>query len=48
MKYLAKEGDKRPDTAATMTNRFAGQIKLTAAEWEQVQKNCAEFRAYLA
>jgi ABC-type nitrate/sulfonate/bicarbonate transport system substrate-binding protein len=48
MKYLASPGDKRPAVAETMTNRFAGQIKLSPAEWEQVQKNCAEFRGYLA
>jgi ABC-type nitrate/sulfonate/bicarbonate transport system substrate-binding protein len=48
VKYLAKEGDPRPDVASTMTNRFAGQVKLSAAEWDQVQKNSAEFRTFLA
>jgi hypothetical protein len=30
-----------------MTNKFAGSIKLSDAEWEQTQKNCQEFRAYV-
>jgi hypothetical protein len=47
MKYIANESDKRPDVAALMTNRFAGGMKLSDAEWSQMQKNCAEFRAYV-
>src|SRR5580658_2111239 len=47
MKYIAKPEDKRPDIAAMMTNKFAGEIKLTDAEWDQSQKNCQEFRAYV-
>jgi hypothetical protein len=30
-----------------MTNKFAGGIKFTDAEWDQAQKNCQEFRAYV-
>jgi NitT/TauT family transport system substrate-binding protein len=47
MKYIAGPGDKRPDVAKMMTNKFAGSVKLTDAEWEQTQKNCQEFRAYV-
>jgi hypothetical protein len=47
MKFLAKPDDKRPDIDSMMTNRFAGAIKLTSAEWDQAQKNCQEFRAYM-
>jgi ABC-type nitrate/sulfonate/bicarbonate transport system substrate-binding protein len=47
MKYVAGPGDKRPDTASMMTNKFAGGIKFTDAEWDQAQKNCQEFRAYV-
>lgn len=48
MKYLAKEGDPRPDITKVMTNQFVGGVKPTAAEFEQMQKNAAEFRAYLS
>jgi NitT/TauT family transport system substrate-binding protein len=47
MKYIAKPEDKRPDVGGMMTNKFAGSIKLSDAEWEQTQKNCQEFRAYV-
>jgi len=46
MKYL--EGDQRPDIAGMMTNRFAGGLKLSPAEWDQAQKNAAEFRSYVS
>ena len=47
MKYLAHEGDKRPDIAGMMTNHFVGGLKLSPAEWDQAQKNAAEFRSYV-
>jgi ABC-type nitrate/sulfonate/bicarbonate transport system substrate-binding protein len=47
MKYVAKPEDKRPDIASMMTNKFAGGIKVSDAEWSAVQKNCQEFRAYV-
>jgi len=47
MKYVAKPEDKRPDIDSMMTNKFTGAIKFTDAEWEQTQKNCQEFRAYV-
>ena len=48
MRYVARETDKRPSVAEMMTNRFAGELKLSPAEWDQTQKNAAEFRAYVS
>jgi NitT/TauT family transport system substrate-binding protein len=48
MKYIAREDDKRPSVADLMTNRFAGVLKLSPAEWDQAQKNAGEFRAYVS
>jgi ABC-type nitrate/sulfonate/bicarbonate transport system substrate-binding protein len=48
MKYIARDTDKRPAVADMMTNRFAGSLKLTPAEWEQTQKNAQEFHAYVS
>ena len=48
MKYLAHEGDPRPDIAGMMTNRFVGGLKLSPTEWEQAQKNEQEFRSYVS
>jgi NitT/TauT family transport system substrate-binding protein len=48
MKYLAHEGDQRPDIAGMMTNHFIGGLKLSPAEWDQAQKNAAEFRSYVS
>ncbi len=48
MQYLAKPEEKRPDIPNLMTNKFVGGSKFNAAEWEQVQKNAAEFRAYVS
>jgi NitT/TauT family transport system substrate-binding protein len=48
MKYLAKEGDQRPEVVNMMTNQFVGDHKPSAAEWDQMQKNAQEFRAYLS
>jgi hypothetical protein len=31
-----------------MTNRFAGGVKLSPAEWEQTQKNAQEFRSFVS
>jgi ABC-type nitrate/sulfonate/bicarbonate transport system substrate-binding protein len=47
MKYIANPGEKRPDVASMMTNKFAGTVKLTDAEWDQTKKNCQEFRTYV-
>ena len=48
MKYIAREDDKRPVVADLMTNRFVGGLKLSPAEWEEAQKNAAEFHAYVS
>jgi NitT/TauT family transport system substrate-binding protein len=48
MKYLAKPGDKRPEAAKLMTNRFAGQITFTGDEWTSVQKVAAEYSSYMS
>jgi len=48
MKYLAKEGDERPEMAKIMTNQFVGDLKPSTADWDQMQKNAQEFRAYLS
>jgi NitT/TauT family transport system substrate-binding protein len=48
MKYLAHEGDQRPEIANLMTNRFVGGLKLSPAEWDQAQKNAQEFRPYVS
>jgi NitT/TauT family transport system substrate-binding protein len=47
MKYLAKPDDKRPDVASMMSNKFVGGTKVSEAEFATVQKNCAEFSAYV-
>jgi NitT/TauT family transport system substrate-binding protein len=48
MKYIARDTDKRPTVADMMTNRFAGGVKLSAAEWDQAQKNAQEFRTFVS
>ena len=45
MKYLAKPGDPRPAAAELMTNKFI-DVKPTAAEYAQIQKNAAPSRVY--
>jgi ABC-type nitrate/sulfonate/bicarbonate transport system substrate-binding protein len=47
MKYVARPEDKRPAIDSMMTNKFAGGIKFTDAEWDQALKNCREFRSYV-
>jgi ABC-type nitrate/sulfonate/bicarbonate transport system substrate-binding protein len=48
MKYVAREGEKRPAAADIMTNKFAGLVKLSPAEWEQALKGAQEFRGLLS
>jgi len=48
MKYLAKEGDQRPEVAKMMTNQFVGDLKVSAQDWGIMQKNGQEFRPYLS
>lgn len=47
MRYVAKPGDKRPTMDSMMTNRFIGSVKISGDEFDKVQKNSEEFRAYL-
>ena len=48
MQYLAKPGDKRPAITGMMTNRFAGHLKFTTAEWAAVQKNASTYGSYVS
>ena len=48
MKYLARPGDQQPDLGKIMSNRFAGDIRLTATEWQQIEKSAQEFHSYLS
>jgi NitT/TauT family transport system substrate-binding protein len=48
MKYLAREGDKRPVASEIMTNKFAGEIKLSPAEWDTALKGAQEFRGFVS
>lgn len=47
MRYVAKPGDKRPAVDSMMTNRFVGGVKVSVAEFDRVQKNSEDFRAYV-
>jgi hypothetical protein len=47
MRYLMKPGAERPDPDAIFTNRFAGKIKLSEAQWAGVHERVAEFDKYL-
>ena len=47
MQYLNSPGMQRPDPDALFTNRFAGNIKLTEADWASVRQRVAEFDKYL-
>jgi hypothetical protein len=41
MKYVAPQG-KRPDLEKAVSNKFAGNVKLTAAEWETVKASLSD------
>jgi NitT/TauT family transport system substrate-binding protein len=41
MKYVAPDG-KRPDLEKVVSNRFAGSVKLTEAEWSGVQPSLSD------
>ena len=47
MQYLNSPGMQRPPPDALFTNRFAGKIKLTEADWAGVRQRVAEFDKYL-
>ncbi len=49
MKNIATDPkDKRPEQDAILTNRFAGKLKLTDAEWAKAESAVAEFKAVLS
>jgi NitT/TauT family transport system substrate-binding protein len=41
MKYVAPDG-KRPDLEKVVSNKFAGSVKMTDAEWSSVQPSFAD------
>jgi NitT/TauT family transport system substrate-binding protein len=41
LKYQAEAGAKKPDLKTMFTNKFAGKIKMTDAEWKTVEKETA-------
>lgn len=47
MEFGAPKDAVRPDPAALVTNRFVGNVKLSAQEWDKVKENTATFAAYL-
>lgn len=47
MEFGAPADAKRPDTAAIISNRFAGRIKLTPAEWAAQRTRLAPFGTML-
>jgi NitT/TauT family transport system substrate-binding protein len=47
MRYVAKPDDKRPTMDSLMTNRFAGSVKISAAEFDEAQKYSEAFRTYV-
>ena len=47
MEFLATPEMKRPALDALFTNRFAGKVKLTDAEWAAVRARVAEFGKYI-
>jgi hypothetical protein len=47
MDSLATPEMKRPAVEALFTNRFAGKVKLTDAEWAAVRTRVAEFGKYI-
>jgi hypothetical protein len=47
MEFGAPADAKRPATDAIISNRFAGRIKLTEAEWAAQRTRLAPFGAML-
>lgn len=45
--FVADKGAPRPDPNVLFTNKFSGNVKLTDAEWAQVEKNVAPYREYV-
>jgi ABC-type nitrate/sulfonate/bicarbonate transport system substrate-binding protein len=47
MQYQAAPGSKAPDLDKIFTNRFAGHVRLTDAEWKAVEDNTVEITKLL-
>ena len=47
MQYNSGPDLKRPSVDSWYTNRFAGNIKLTPAQWDEVGKGVAEYQRFL-
>ena len=47
MTYLGTPEMKRPATETLFTNKFAGKLKLSDAEWSSVRTRVAEFGKYI-
>jgi ABC-type nitrate/sulfonate/bicarbonate transport system substrate-binding protein len=47
MRYAAPKDAKRPEADKFATNAMVGNVKLSAAEWDEVKKYTAEFAKYL-
>jgi NitT/TauT family transport system substrate-binding protein len=45
--YLATAEMKKPEVDSWYTNKFAGNIKLTPAQWSKVAEGIGEYRKYL-
>jgi hypothetical protein len=48
MQYLGAPGDKPPALADLYTNRFVGDVKLTADEWAKAEADVKEYRDLFA
>ncbi len=47
LKYGVGEGASAPNLDALFTNRFAGKLKLSEAEWAKAEADAAEFAKYM-
>jgi NitT/TauT family transport system substrate-binding protein len=48
VKYAAGDGATKPDVGALFTNRFVGNVTLSADELAAAEKNVAAFRKYVS
>jgi NitT/TauT family transport system substrate-binding protein len=48
MTYLSEPGMTRPVVESWYSNAYAGNVKLTAAQWSQVTQGVGELRKYLS
>jgi len=47
MEFGAPKDAKKPDLAALYTNKLTGSVKLSAADWDLVRKNTAQYASIL-